>query len=76
MSDREPVCRTLSRLRSMTLEGQQQWGKTTVYAMRMQAVGIISVGRPARLAECEWNVLCNGAKGEGDVGEVTSILGE
>ena len=36
------------------------------------AVGIISVRRPARLAECEWNVTCNGGKGEGDVGEVAS----
>ena len=39
-------------------------------------VGIISVRRPARLVACEWDVPCNGGNGEGDVGEVTSILGE
>ena len=39
-------------------------------------VDIISVRRPARLAECEWDVTCNGGKGEGDVGEVAGILGE
>lgn len=41
------------------------------------AVGIVSVGRPARAAECEWGVgPCNGGNGEGDVGEVTKMLGE
>ena len=39
-------------------------------------VGIISVRRLARLAGCEWNVPCDGGKGEGDDGEVASILGE
>ena len=38
-------------------------------------VGIISIRRPNRLAECEWNVTCNRGKGEGDVGEVARILG-
>ena len=39
-------------------------------------VGIISVERPAQLVACEWDVPCNGGNGEGDVGEVTSILGK
>ena len=39
-------------------------------------VGIISVGRPARLVEYEWDVPYNRRNGEGDIGEVTSILGE
>ena len=39
-------------------------------------VDIISVGRPARVVACEWDVPCNGGNGEGNVGEVTSILGE
>ena len=38
--------------------------------------GINSVRRPAQLVACEWDVPCNGGNGEGDVGEVTSILGK
>ena len=37
-------------------------------------VGIISVRRPAQLAECEWYVTCNGGKGEGELNLPSSAL--